>query len=64
MHIVCFEKDLFRNVDREWEKSVGTTELLYSTKKRYHVLDILKSLFVGRNKLFSMSKTWHRFFVQ
>ena len=27
------------------ERSVGTTELHYSTKKRYHVLDILKSLF-------------------
>ena len=27
------------------EKSVGTTELQYSTKKRYHVLDILKSFF-------------------
>ena len=27
------------------EKSVGTTELHYSMKKRYHVLDILKSLF-------------------
>ena len=27
------------------EKSVGTTELHYSTKKRYHVLTILKSFF-------------------
>ena len=27
------------------EKSVGTTELHYSTKKRYHALDILKGLF-------------------
>ena len=27
------------------EKSVGTTELHYCTKKRYHVLTILKSLF-------------------
>ena len=27
------------------EKSVGTTELHYSTKKRYHVLTILTSLF-------------------
>ena len=26
------------------EKSVGTTELHYSTKKRYHVLDILVCL--------------------
>ena len=34
------------------EKSVGTTELHYSTKKRYHVLNIL-----------SMVKTWYRFFV-
>ena len=28
-----------------FEKSVGTTELHYSTKKRYHVLTILKSFF-------------------
>ena len=28
-----------------YEKSVGTTELHYSTKKRYHVLTILKSFF-------------------
>ena len=28
-----------------FEKSVGTTELHYSMKKRYHVLDILKGLF-------------------
>ena len=27
------------------EKSVGITELHYSAKKLYHVLDILKSLF-------------------
>ena len=27
------------------EEPVGTTELHYSTKKRYHVLGILKSLF-------------------
>ena len=27
---------------KEPEKSVGTTELHYSTKKRYHVLTILK----------------------
>ena len=27
------------------EKSAGTTKLHYSTKKRYHVLGILKSLF-------------------
>ena len=37
---------------RAREKSVGTTELHYSTKKRYHVLTIL-----------SMVKTWYRFFV-
>ena len=29
------------------EKSVGTTELHYSTKKRYHVLTILKSFFLS-----------------
>ena len=31
------------------EKSVGTTELHYSTKKRYHVLTILKSFFFVRH---------------
>ena len=29
----------------ESEKSIGTTELHYSTKKRHHVLGILKSSF-------------------
>ena len=31
------------------EKSVGTTELHYSRKKRYHVLTILKSFFFVRH---------------
>ena len=38
------------------EKSVGTTELHYSTKKRYHVLTILKSFFVSSDTHQSMKR--------
>ena len=36
--------------EKLFEKSVGTTELHYSTKKWYHVLDIRKSLFSSDNR--------------
>ena len=43
-------------------KSVGTTELHCSTKKREHSFSILKES-VGRKKAFSMLKECSRFFV-
>ena len=58
------------------EKSVGTTELHYSTKKRKHSFSILKAFFVRHSssdvsytdecrtkKAFSMLKECFRFFV-
>ena len=38
-----------------FEKSVGTTELHYSTKKQYHVLDTEKLIFVRHSSEYEMS---------